>query len=134
MMKLGSRRSSSSYPNKQGAYTVISQALKTVLIFGIMSFVTNTAAAQCAAQACDNVSIDGIYVDGNNDNYISTSGTEANLTCTPYGGLYIKVSTSAPKADWLWSSLLSAHHAGSNTRVRTNTSGQCEVVYVYISK
>ena len=88
------------------------------------------AYADCSGVACSNVKITAVYVDGVASNWLSTSGTETNLSCTPDSGTLLKLNPSAVKSDWLYSLTLSAYLTQQTVFVRTNVSGPCEVVYV----
>lgn len=90
----------------------------------------SNAYADCSGVACSNVKITALYVDGVASNWLSTSGTETNLSCTPDSGTLLKLNPSAVKSDWLYSLTLSAYLTQQTVFERTNVSGPCEVIYV----
>jgi hypothetical protein len=86
--------------------------------------------AACTSVGCSDVRITYIYTDGSGSNWVSTSGTEASLSCTPDSGTLIQIDQSLGKADWVYSTALSAFLTGQNVTIRTPASGTCKVVYM----
>lgn len=97
-----------------------------------ISFLPGAAVAECADVYCQDVKVTYLYIDGNGSNLISTSGNEMLLSCSASGGYPLRLNPSAPKADWLFSTLLTAFNTGQRLTVRVtpDASGACEVAYI----
>ncbi len=110
---------------------LMARAISSSLVAATLSLVVTTnAVADCSGVACSNVKITALYIDGVASNWLSTSGTETSLSCTPDSGTLLKLNPSAAKSDWLYSLALSAYLTQQTVFVRTNASGPCEVIYV----
>lgn len=106
------------------------------LIVAILSFTFSVNSfAACSGVGCSDVKIDTLYVSENSYMYIATNGVETNLTnCVPSDPIYIRLLTSHPNFDRIYSILLTAVTADKEVTLRmkdtTGNSGECEVAYV----
>jgi len=105
---------------------------KTLIsILGIVAFST-AANASCGATGCYNIDIDKLYVAGNGNIYIGTSGDEASLGCTSPGNTLVTIPNGHPGKNAIYSLLLTAKTTNKKVTIRTvDGSANCEVAYVY---
>ena len=107
---------------------------RVFLAFVLAAFGAAGANAECQGSSgfsyCDNVQIETVTVDGGTSNWITTTGTEANLECTPDSGTSLKIDTTGANADWLLSTILTAYSTKVPVFIRVNSSGQCLIYYV----
>jgi hypothetical protein len=93
--------------------TVIAKAGRVFGIAAATVFLTQGAMAECAATYCDDVRILTLYTAPAPDYfvYIKVAGTTANLNCSLYGGVYVKVPTDSPRFKEYYATLLAAQMA-----------------------
>lgn len=89
------------------------------------------AGAECGGGECHAVKISYMYVDSYAATWISTTGNESQLSCTPNQGNLLKINPTDPKSDWLYTFLLTAHLQNLTVYVRLNPSlTECTVAYI----
>lgn len=103
-----------------------------LIILGLLT--TTSAIAECGGVSCVDERITRIYVNADGDTLISTSGDETKLSCTPSSNKYITLEKSSTNYDATYSLLLMAHTTEHPIWVRTNSSGDCKLVYAVSDK
>lgn len=88
------------------------------------------AYADCAGGWCTGVKINYVFTSGSVDGWISTTGTEAGLSCTPESSKLIRVSATSSNAQQLYAMILTAYTSGQTVDVRTTETGTCTVGYI----
>lgn len=104
---------------------------KLMLAAAIMT--PSASNAECTMGACRDVKINFVYVDGSSDSWISTTGNEMLLNeCVPSGGTLLKIDPANPRADWLYSTALSAYLNKIPVTVRLSTAipATCTIAYI----
>jgi len=90
------------------------------------------AIAACADRICSDVTIERLVTATAADSLIMTSGDEANLSCTPDGGIYLKLDMTATYAQPLYAHILSAQMANRTVSVKlSDTQSVCTIQYIY---
>ncbi|MDQ7085362.1 MAG: hypothetical protein Q9M36_10745 [Sulfurovum sp.] len=108
--------------------------LRNVLLGTLLT--TNIYAA-CDATGCNEVTIDRLYALDTNDILIETSGIEANLNCTSFGGAssVITLEDSNPSKNIFFSLLLTAQTTNQKVYIAiTPNSTNCSMAYMYTIK
>ena len=106
-----------------------------ILTFGAaMTFaaVAQPTLAECSGLLCSDVQISYLYTDSDGASWISTTGTETYLDCTPDSGNLIKVDPAKPQANWLYSAIMMAYVTNQKVTVRVNPGGTCAAVYMFM--
>jgi len=106
--------------------------LKLFVATCVSIFAVSSAKAECSGEYCMSVKITSLYVDGDASNWVSTSGTETGLSCSPDSGKLLRLDQTKVKSDWLYSLFLSAYTTGQTLTIRVTASGQCVVRYAFI--
>lgn len=89
------------------------------------------AAAECGGGECHAVKISYMYVASQYATWVSTTGDESLLSCTPNQGNLLKVNPTDSKSDWLYTFLLTAHLQNLTVYVRLNPDlPECTIAYV----
>jgi hypothetical protein len=84
----------------------------------------------CAGHSCTNFYIERLIVSANGEVTIGTSGDEGSLSCSAGTYGYIKLLKSSDNYDAVYSLLLAAHVAKTEMWIRTNDTGDCNIVYI----
>ena len=94
-----------------------------------------TAFAECANLDCVGVTVDRLYIHGDGNVYIGTSGTETALSCTPIGGTYIRLLPSHVARDQIYALLLTAHENRRPLWIQVRGGGgDCDLYYIVSDK
>ena len=88
------------------------------------------ALAECSELRCTDVRISYLYTDAGGSSWLSTTGTESLLSCTPDSGDLIRIDPATLQSNWLYSSIMTAYVTNQTVTVRVNPSGTCTVVYM----
>lgn len=86
----------------------------------------------CSGVLCDRIIIRRIYVNTNGYLYVSTSGTETDLTCTPVSSNYLRISDQAKNYKEIYTTLLAAKLSNSRVTIRATSASACTIQYVYL--
>ena len=100
-------------------------------VLAASALVAASAQAGCGGNACTDVKVTLVYTNGYDSTWLSTSGDESALSCTASSNL-LQITPTVSKADWLFSTVLSAYYSGAPINVRLNDSGPCVVAYVFV--
>ena len=110
------------------------------LVFGLiascyMTLAGQPLAAQCSTISCEDVNIEQISIRVDRDNvFITTTGDETGLNCTPVGGEFLQFDGTGDRGKNLLSAVLSAKIALLSVSVRiqetADTSAGCDVIYI----
>lgn len=106
----------------------------TILAFATaMDLLSLDARADCASDACTQVYIEMLYVEGQSTStWIQTSGTEANLSCAPDSGVFLQVEDQSSKKE-LMALLMMAYSLDKPISVRLyNGPRGCAIAYAYV--
>ncbi len=111
--------------------------LRILTTFILCCAFSASAYAACDAGSCIDVKITNLYVSENSWINISTNGVETNLdNCVPVSPTYVRLLTTHPNIDRIYSLLLSALMADKEVQLRLKdtpgNTGACEVTYVTI--
>jgi hypothetical protein len=98
-----------------------------------MGAVAQPALAECAGQYCFDVRISYLYTDGGGSSWISTTGNESLLGCTPDSGNLIRIDPTTLQSNWLYSSIMTAYVTNQTVTVRVaDPPGTCTVLYMFM--
>jgi len=105
--------------------------------FGLTTMNVNTNALNVCTgtnNVCDRVLIDRIFINSAGTLLISTSGVEANLSCSPTNNIYLKYKEHQKNYKEMYTMFLSAQLSGKRVTVKVLTGGQCEIDYAYMNR
>ena len=108
--------------------------MKKILLSALaLGALTTTVYANCVSTGCYSVDVKKLYVAGNGNIYVGTSGNEASLGCTSPGNELMTIINSHPGKNAIYSLLLTAKTTKQKVTIRTlNGSSNCQVEYAYI--
>ena len=110
---------------------IAAKAGKLIGAAAAMFFLTQNALAECGAAYCDDVRLLTLYIAPDDTVYVKVGGTTANLNCTLYGGVYVKVPQSARFKEY-YATLLAAQMADRPVSFGiTAGSSPCQMNSVY---
>lgn len=95
-----------------------------------LAAVAQPALAECGGVNCTDVRISYLYTDGGGPSWLSTTGTESLLSCTPDSGNLIRIDPATLQSNWLYSSIMTSYVTKETVTVRVTTTGTCTVVYM----
>lgn len=105
---------------------------KTLISILAITALSVGANASCGSTGCYNVDITKLYVAGNGNIYIGTSGDEALLGCTSPGNTLMTILNAHPGKNAIYSLILTAKTTKQQLTIRTvEGSINCEIAYVY---
>ena len=91
------------------------------------------ALAECAGQYCHDVRISFLYTSDGGPSWISTTGNESLLGCTPDSGNLIRIDPTTLQSNWLYSSIMTAYVTNQTVTVRVaDPPGTCTVLYMFM--
>jgi hypothetical protein len=94
---------------------------------------TSEAHATCDGNACAQEKIERLYVQGDGDVAISTTGDEKKLDCAPRDDIYIVLRRSHVAFSEIYSALLGAKLSNHDVWLRViGGSGECAVSYLVL--
>lgn len=106
-------------------------AYKKISVLTILMLLSVVVYAECAGVMCGDVKVQSMQVDAGGTVWIQTTGTEANLDCTPNSGIFIKLDGSASGGKNVYSGLLAYKLADKALNIRViDNSNPCELAYI----
>lgn len=98
-------------------------------------FIAGNVLAACSDYLCVDVRVDKLYVSpSSNIINIGTSGTENNLSCTPFGNYYVQLDITKPTAKEAYSTLLAAQIAKKQVNIiLASDSNPCAISYLTLA-
>jgi hypothetical protein len=102
------------------------------VLVGSMAW-AGAAHAACSADTCAQEKIERLYVQGDGDIAISTTGPETDLNCTPEGDMYILLRRNHVAFNEIYSALLGAKLSKHDVWIRVaGGGGECTVSYLVL--
>lgn len=93
--------------------------------------VAQPALAECSGLKCNDVRISYLYTDGGGSSWLSTTGNESLLGCTPDSGDLIRIDPATLQSNWLYSSIMTAYVTNQIVAIRVaDPPGTCTVMYM----
>ena len=84
----------------------------------------------CSALFCDRVEVRQFYLNTNGFLYVSTSGIETGLTCTPVSTNYLRISETAKNYKEIFTTLLAAKFNNETVNIKTTGASTCTILLI----